>query len=283
MSEYSALVGYQCVTCEQTYGPDELLYVCPRCGPLDGTLDARYDQRLLQEQFGPKVLRERPGWSVWRYHEMLPIRDPDAKPHVPVGLTPLYAVPEPLLAGLAAPSPAEAPMALPARLWIKDDTRHPSGSTKDRATVMALARARELKVTVIAAASTGNAASSLAALAAPTGLCCIIFAPAGAPEAKLVQIRAHGARLFAVHGTYDEAFDLCWSLSQRTRMYSRNTAVNPVLGEGKKTIALEIWEQLGYRAPDVVVIPVGDGCILGGIAKGFRDLLDAGWIERLPG
>jgi threonine synthase len=171
---------------------------------------------------------------------------------------------------------------LPERLWIKDDTRHPSCSSKDRATTVALARARELDVHVIAAASTGNAASSLAALAAPAGVCCLIFAPASAPPAKLVQVRIHGARLFAVDGTYDQAFDLCAELCAATGIYSRNTATNPVLGEGKKTIALEIWEQLGYRVPDAVFVPVGDGCIIGGVAKGFSDLLDLGLIPRLP-
>ena len=280
MERYSAVTGLRCISCARTYAPEELLYVCPACGPLEGTLDLLYDLEWLAAHFGPGVLRQRDDRTLWRYHELLPIRDPRACLDLPVGMTPLWKVADGVRERLERrPSTTSA---LPARLWIKDDTRHPSGSAKDRATMMALGRARELGVDLIAAASTGNAASSLAALSAAAGVGCIIFAPASAPEAKLVQIRIHGARLFAVEGTYDEAFDLCWELCRRTGTYNRNTAVNPVLGEGKKTIALEIWEQLGYRAPDAVVVPVGDGCILGGVAKGFRDLLDLGWIERMP-
>lgn len=296
MHRYSAFTGLRCVSCGLTYAPDELLYVCPECGPLAGTLDVRYDLEWLSAHFGPGVLRQRDDRTLRRYHELLPIRDPGACLDLPVGMTPLWKVPEGVrerlgrgpatarddVATARGEAAAATASALPVRLWIKDDTRHPSGSAKDRATMMALGRARELGVDLIAAASTGNAASSLAALSAAAGIGCIIFAPASAPEAKLVQIRIHGARLFAVEGTYDEAFDLCWELCRRTGIYNRNTAVNPVLGEGKKTIALEIWEQLGFRAPDAVVVPVGDGCILGGVAKGFRDLLDLEWIERMP-
>jgi threonine synthase len=119
-------------------------------------------------------------------------------------------------------------------------------------------------------------------VAARAGLPCFIFVPASAPRAKLAQIRAHGARLFAVRGSYDEAFDLCAEVCRRFHLYNRNTATNPVLGEGKKTLALEIWEQLGSRAPDAVLAPVGDGCILGGAHKGFRDLRELGLIPGLP-
>jgi len=167
-------------------------------------------------------------------------------------------------------------------MWVKDETRHPSGSAKDRATAVAIAHARAIRAPGIAAASTGNAASSLATFAAHAAMPCFIFAPASAPPAKLIQIRAHGARLFAVEGTYDDAFDLCARACERHGWYSRNTASNPYLGEGKKTAAFEIYEQLGDRAPDAVVVPVGDGCILGGVYKGFRDLRDLAWIDRMP-
>jgi threonine synthase len=187
-----------------------------------------------------------------------------------VGMTPLYRL---------SPRAGRPPLA---RLWIKDDTRLPSGSSKDRASLLAVAGARERGAGTIAAASTGNAASSIALLCAAAGLDCTILAPATAPPAKLLQIRAHGARLIAVEASYDDAFDLCAELCKRCGFYSRNTATNPVLGEGKKTIALEIWEQLGYRTPGWVVVAAGDGCILGGIEKGFRDLLEIGLIDRPP-
>ena len=282
MERISAFSGLACVTCGREFAPDEALYTCPSCGPLAGTLDVLYDREWLAGRFGPEILAGRAEPSLWRYREILPIRRPDAIPYPPVGMTPLRRVPDELLPHLAAPAPGETAVPLPERLWIKDDTRHPSCSAKDRATTVALARARELDAPVIAAASTGNAASSLATLAAPAGVCCLIFAPASAPPAKLVQVRIHGARLFAVDGTYDQAFDLCAELCAATGIYSRNTATNPVLGEGKKTIALEIWEQLGFRVPDAVLVPAGDGCIIGGVAKGFSDLLDLELITRLP-
>lgn len=266
MARDCAFIGLRCVSCGRTFEPDALLYTCPGCGPLGGTCDVLYDVAWLKTHFTREILAARREPGLWRYRELLPIRRPDARLDLPVGGTPLRRVSD----------------EVQARLWIKDDTRHPSASAKDRASLVALARARELGVDTIAAASTGNAASSLATLAAAVGMRALIFAPAAAPEAKLVQIRIHGARLVAIEGTYDQAFDLCWDLCARRGIYNRNTAVNPVLGEGKKTIALEIWEQLGGRAPDVVVVPAGDGCILGGVAKGFRDLLELGWIERLP-
>jgi threonine synthase len=274
MSEerHSAFNALRCVTCDRAFDPDEVLYTCPDCGPLLGTLDVLYDIPWLRARINPGKLAARRDATLWRYHELLPIRKPEAIVPIPVGMTPLYEFPGEMADGKGPPG----------RLWIKDDTRHPSGSAKDRATAVGLARARELGLTTVAAASTGNAASSLATLAAPAGADCFIFAPATAPLAKLIQIRIHGAHLVAVQGTYDDAFDLCMSLCERSRLYNRSTAVNPVLGEGKKTIALEIWEQLGYRAPDVVLVPVGDGCILGGVAKGFQDLLDLGLIERVP-
>jgi threonine synthase len=266
----SGFIGLRCVSCGRAFEPDEILYVCPGCGPVGGTLDVLYDLAWARERFTPAILRGRREicGGVTRYREILPIRREGAFPDIPVGMTPLYRPPERL--GLAP------------NVWIKDDTRHPSGSAKDRASVVAVARARELGASVIAAASTGNAASSIATLAAHAGLGCVIFAPAAAPEAKLVQIRMHGAMLLAVDGTYDQAFDLCREVASRTGWFNRNTATNPVLGEGKKTIALEIWEQLGYRAPGAVLVPVGDGCVIGGVAKGFEDLRDLGLIPKVP-
>jgi threonine synthase len=267
---YSYIRSLSCVTCGRDFDPDEHAQTCPACGPLLGTLDVLYDLQPLRGGFTPDGLRPRPESTLWRYHELLPIRDSGRLAGIPVGMTPLYRLPRAL-----APD-------VPAGLYVKDDTRMPSASSKDRATAVALAHAREIGAPAVAAASTGNAAASLAALAAGAGLPVCLFAPASAPPVKLAQIRVHGAALFAIEGTYDEAFDLCGAVCERLGFYNRNTAVNPYLGEGKKTLALEIWEQLGYRAPAAVVIPVGDGCILGGVYKGFRDLADLGLIERVP-
>lgn len=270
MDEFSHIKGLKCVTCGQEYGVDELSYTCPDCGAISGTLDAVYDKDRLAASFSPTILKERTEPTIWRYHEILPIRDPDALVHLPVGMTPLYWL------------DFDPEFAAPKRLLVKDDTRHPSGSVKDRATAVGIARAREIGASAVATASTGNAASSLAMFASRTGLRCHIFVPATAPPAKLVQVRAHGATLFAVEGTYDQAFDLCTAACGQMGFYNRNTAVNPFLGEGKKTISLEIWEQLGFRAPETIVVPVGDGCVVGGVYKGFRDLLELELIKRMP-
>lgn len=269
----SRLIGYRCVSCGNDLGLDGNPMTCPACGTLAGTLDAAYDLAALRREFTTEALRADPEPTLRRYRSILPIRDAGAYPAIPVGMTPLYPLP---VRDLPGPAP------MPARVLVKDDTRNPSGSTKDRATAIGVARARELGARAVAAASTGNAASSLATFAAREGLACLIFVPESAPAAKLTQIRIHGATLFAIQGTYDAAFDLCMEACARLGLYNRNTAVNPALGEGKKTLALEIWEQLGYRAPDVVVLPSGDGCILGGVHKGFRDLLSIDLIPRLP-
>jgi threonine synthase len=167
-------------------------------------------------------------------------------------------------------------------LWIKDDSRNPSGSTKDRASLLVVAKAVEYGIDTLATASTGNAASALAAVAAAAGRRAIVFVPADAPEAKLVQMLAYGARVIRVEGSYDDAFELCCEACDAFGWYNRNTAVNPFTIEGKKTAALEIAAQLAPDECDVVVVPTGDGVILAGIAKGFSDLAVCGLISRAP-
>ena len=146
----------------------------------------------------------------------------------------------------------------------------------------AVAQAMQRGVATIAGASTGNAASSLAGLCSALGTQVVIFVPASAPAAKLAQLRTYGALVVAVEGSYDQAFDLCLAATQRFGWYSRNTAYNPVLSEGKKTVSFEILEQRRWRAPDWIAVPVGDGCILGGVAKGLRDLQAVGLMDRMP-
>jgi threonine synthase len=269
---FSFVTAMRCVTCGREEAFDALPPTCPTCGPIAGTMDVLYDVDAARAELTPDRLRERGDPTIWRYREILPIRNPWVIAPLPVGMTPLY----PLDKSFGIRSPFGL------RLLIKDETRNPSASAKDRASAVAVARAHEIEAEVIAAASTGNAASSVAMLAASARIPCVIFVPADAPPAKLAQIQAHGAVLFAVEGTYDEAFDLCSAACDAFGWYNRNTAVNPVLGEGKKTIALEVWEQLGFRAPDAMVVPVGDGCVIGGIAKGWRDLLDLGLVDRSP-
>jgi threonine synthase len=167
-------------------------------------------------------------------------------------------------------------------LWIKDDSRNPSGSTKDRASLLVVAKAIEYGIDTLATASTGNAATALAAVAAAAGRRAIVFVPTDAPAAKLVQMLAYGATVIRVEGDYDDAFELCCEACDTFGWYNRNTAVNPFTIEGKKTAALEIAAQLAPDECDVVVVPTGDGVILAGIAKGFSDLARCGLISRVP-
>jgi threonine synthase len=167
-------------------------------------------------------------------------------------------------------------------LWLKDDTRNPSGSTKDRASLLVVAKALEYGYTTVAAASTGNAATALAAVSAASGTPAVVFVPASAPRAKLVQMLNYGAEVLPVDGSYDEAFELSLSACAEFGWYNRNTALNPFTTEGKKTAALEIALAMVPEEPDVVVVPTGDGVILAGIARGFEDLARGGLMTKMP-
>jgi threonine synthase len=147
---------------------------------------------------------------------------------------------------------------------------------------MAVVKAAESGFEVITTASTGNAAAALSGICASVGRANVIFVPASAPAAKVAQLLAYGSTVFSVDGSYDDAFELCLQAASAYGWYNRNTAMNPYMSEGKKTAAYELSEQLGWAVPDAVFVGVGDGCIIGGLHKGFKDLLALGWIERLP-
>lgn len=259
----------QCPICQTTYQPDAVQYFCPRCGMV-GTLDVLYDYATLRTRLDRKRLLENREMSMWRYREMLPLAAETNPPPLRVGWTPLME------------SPRLADSLGVRRAWVKDDGLNPTASLKDRASAMVVARAVEQGIEVVSAASTGNAAAALAGVAASVGIKTIIFVPATAPEAKIAQLLVYGATVLLVEGTYDQAFDLCFEVSQQEGWYCRNTAINPYTTEGKKTVALEIAEQMDWNVPDVVVVSVGDGNILAGVYKGFWDLLQLGWIERIP-
>jgi threonine synthase len=231
-----------------------------------GTIDIIYDFKKLRATVpsGPFAR------DLWDWRDFLPIEPPESVRLLPVGATPLISA-----AKLAANIGVK-------RLWLKDDRLNPSASLKDRASALALAHAIHVGAKLIAAASTGNAASSLATLAASCQMTVVLFVPEAAPEAKLAQLLLHGARVIRIQGTYDEAFDLCAEICRRRGWYSRNTATNPMLAEGKKTVVLESISQLENEVPDLVMVPVGDGCILAGAHKAFLDLKDAGFVRRMP-
>jgi len=269
------LLGLRCTLCGAEYGMDEVEYVCPRHGD-DGILDVVYDYPSIARRINPQKLAASPTRSIWRYLRLLPV-DPGiveslvgGTPLGNVGWTPLYPAPR-LAARLGL-----------RHLWIKDDGRQPTASFKDRASALAVIKARERGTQVITTASTGNAAAALAGLCAAVSQQNVIFVPKTAPQAKIAQLLIYGATVLLVDGTYDDAFELCLQAAPEFGWYNRNTAYNPYMSEGKKTVVYEIWEQLGFSTPDVVLVPVGDGCIIGGVHKGFKDLLALGWIERMP-
>jgi threonine synthase len=265
------VTGFRCVVCDRRLLANFAGYTCPDCGD-EGILDVEYDYERAAPDFNADALAANPRRDLWRYAALLPARPPEPWPGLPVGNTPLIQ---------AARLGEHVGLA---DLWVKHDGLLPTGSLKDRASAMAVAQALERGASIVAGASTGNAASSMAGLAAPAGLRTVIFVPASAPAPKLAQLRTYGALVVAVQGSYDQAFDLCLAATRRFGWYSRNTAYNPVLSEGKKTVVFEVAEQMGWRAPDWIAVSVGDGCILGGVGKGLRDLhhLGLGLLDRLP-
>lgn len=259
----------RCVVCGRSYRPDEVAYTCPVCGQA-GTLDVCYDFDALRRMVAREDIERSPDRSMWRYRALMPLASEAAVPPLTVGGTPLYDAPRVASAlGLA-------------QVWVKDDGRNPTGSLKDRASALIVARAMAEGIRVVTTASTGNAAAALAGLAASVGLPAVIFVPETAPEAKIAQLLTYGATVLLVKGNYDRAFDLAVAAAERYGWYNRNTGMNPYTLEGKKTVAFEIAEQLGWRMPDAVVVSVGDGNIISGVHKGFRDLHALGWIDRIP-
>ncbi|MEE8341377.1 MAG: threonine synthase, partial [Candidatus Neomarinimicrobiota bacterium] len=261
------ILGYKCVGCGKDYPVKPFLYQCPKC---NSNLDVQYNYELIREIWTVADLKQFPYQSLWRYHPLLPVENPPENLSMRSGGTPLLSFPG-LLTDIGK-----------VNLYVKDDTRNPSGSLKDRATEVGIRHADELGYNTIVAASTGNAAASLAALAAYYEKKAVILAPASAPPAKLTQILQYGAILYPVDGTYDDAFDLSMQVAKANDWYSRSTGINPVLAEGKKTVGLEIAEQLDWQVPDKIFVPTGDGCIIAGIYKAFLDLVRIGWISTLP-
>lgn len=265
----SFVTHLQCTICGEHYAVGEVQYTCPRCGEA-GTLDFRFDLPRLSDQITPDDISANKRLDMWRYAPLLAVNDEKFIPPLPVGWTPLIA------------APRLADMLHVKELWIKDDGRNPTASLKDRASAMVVARAMEMNADVITTASTGNAAAALAGICASVGKKAVIFVPASAPQAKIAQLLVYGATVLLVQGTYDEAFDLCVEAANEYGWYCRNTGMNPYTSEGKKTAAFEIAEQLGWQAPDVLVVSVGDGSIIGAQYKGFADLAALGWTQKTP-
>lgn len=257
--------GYRCVACSKTQSADFDGYTCPACG---NNLDITYDYAAVVDAIEHSGLDQ--ARYLFTYAPFLPVRAPRRRFPLRIGATPLY------------PAKRLGESYGLRNLFLKDDTLNPSASSKDRASAIVARRAIDIEADVISVASTGNAGSSMACVAAATGLNAIIFVPESAPPAKLTQALSFGATVLAVRGNYDDAFDLCLAASQEFGWLNRSTGHNPFTREGKKVCAYEIWEALDGRVPDRIVVPTGDGNLLSGMWKGWSDLKAIGLIDRVP-
>lgn len=276
-------IGYRCSLCNAEYLPGQVTYTCPKDG---GNLDVLLDYDSIRQKFQPEDLTCRAEDSLWRYLPLLPVPDPGGAgtPIRSVGWTPVYSLRR-LAQGLGLE-----------HLWLKDESRNPTASFKDRASAVVVARAREIRAEIVVTASTGNAGVALAGMSAAVGQKAIIFAPRSAPPAKVAQLLVYGAKVILVDGSYDDAFDLTVKAADEFNWYCRNTGYNPFTAEGKKTAAFEIWEwwngenreqrlensEAIIHSPLTIFVSVGDGNIISGTHKGFKDLQALGWMEQTP-
>lgn len=263
------LSHYRCTQCGRKYAKDKLQYLCDDCSrdykpgmPLLGVLEAVFDYQAIARAWKHKP-------HPWLFSAV----DPQYYCPIPVGNTPFFRVRR----LESSVYDRDIPW-----LWLKFDGLNPSGSYKDRASQLVVADAVQKNIMEIVAASTGNAASSLACIGASVGCHIVIFAPESAPPAKLIQIQAYGATLHKVKGTYDDAFIAALEYTHHHNCLCRNTGYNPLTIDGKKSAGLEIFIENGHKVPDWIVVPVGDGVILTGIYKAFLDLQRAGITTKLP-
>jgi threonine synthase len=257
--------GLRCRECGRGY-PAEALHVCDFCfGPLEVT----YDYERVAAAISRDSIAAGPR-SIWRYAELLPVSDA-APVDLGAGFTPLVRA-DRLGAELGL-----------GELWIKDDTANPTGSFKDRVVSVALTKARQLGFKIAACASTGNLANSVAAHAARAGMESVVLIPHDLEAAKVMMTAVYGGRVIAVEGSYDDVNRLCAELTSEQPSWAFvNVNVRTYYAEGSKTLAFEVAEQLGWQAPDHVVVPIGSGSQLTKVAKGFEELAKVGLLDVNP-
>ena len=259
----------ECTICGAEYDPNQIIYTCPEHDDVSGILEVNYDYDVIDENFDAELdgdIR-----SQWKYEAFLPVDDDAERVTLDEGGTDLYD----------APTLSDE---LGVTTLVKDDGRNPTGCFKDRASSIAVTKAKHAGREIITCASTGNAAASLSGYAARGGLDCRIFVPGDAPAGKLAQPLVYGADVLAVEGTYDEAYDLSVTVTEEYGWYNRNAAINPFQVEGKRTVGHELAEQSVVRGevPDWVVFSMGDGCTIAGAWKGFKEFYDLGYVDDYP-
>ncbi|TFH03000.1 MAG: threonine synthase [Calditrichales bacterium] len=259
-----------CVNCGKEFTSEQMHYTCDKCGDIAGTLEITYNYDQIKPVLTQAQLEQNRLQNIFRYLPLLPIGKENVITGLRIGMTPL------------SENITLAQEYNVANLYLKDDSFNPSLTLKDRASAISLIKAREFGYRTVATASTGNAAASMACLGAHMGLQTVIFVPESIPPAKRLQLQVYGAKIVIVKANYDAAFDLFRQVSQEKNWYNRSTAINPYNIEGKKTVAFEICEQLDFKVPDLIFVPVGDGSIISGVWKGLKDFYRIGLIDHLP-
>lgn len=258
---------YVCSDCGRVYKTDDIMYLCPECSKDN---DGRtFSKGNLIVELTDEVLKKAGKKEHVTAEDFYPYEVKHSK-EFPIGITPLVEAKR-----------------LNSRSGLKNtlyklDSQLISGSFKDRASYLVAEQALCHNEKKIALASTGNAGAAMSAVGGALGLDIILFVPENAPINKLMQSVLYGAHVVPVKGSYDDAFNLSIEYTKRFGGINRNTAYNPMTIEGKKSISIELFEQMGRKAPDAIYVPVGDGCIIAGVAKGFMDLKKAGLIDTLP-
>jgi threonine synthase len=270
---------FECTTCSAKYEQNEVQYLCPKCEkentpdlPPRGVLKTLYHYGKIKHLAKAQKLFDK--LKEKEFRELLPIESERSLSLLKVGKTPLYE-----LSSAAFPFCNSDSVF---QVLLKDDSQNPTFSFKDRASEVVCAVAKEKGYKTIVTASTGNAGSSLAGICAAQKMNAVIFIPTSAPKAKFAQISMYGARIVSVDGTYDDAYEMSREASKNFGWYNRNTAYNPFTIEGKKIVSFELFQQMKHEIPDRIFVPVGDGCIISGIYKGYEDLLKLGLIEKIP-
>ncbi|HYW00486.1 MAG TPA: threonine synthase [Candidatus Acidoferrum sp.] len=257
-----------CLDCKTNYGPESRQYNCAKCG---GILEVSYNPEFLKETISIKTF-QRDSHDLWKYFDLLPILRKESTITLNEGQTPLIATPR-----------IEQQYGLK-EFYLKDETRNPTCSFKDRPNAVGISKAREFGANTIAIASSGNAAASLSAYAAKAAMNCVVAVPAAVSQAKLTQILVFGAIVVKVNGSYSNSFNLITNACENYGWHNLTSvsSANPYQVEGDKTVAYEICEQLNWKTPDWVVIPLGAGPLLVGAFKGFKELQQLDLIKNLP-
>lgn len=261
--------GMVCVRCGRDFDLLKRALWCPDCG-MEGILDVQYDYNSIGKILTPARLAQTTIRTQWRYLPLLPVRGSKRVPPLEVGWTPLYEA-----TTLAQTVGMD-------QIWLKDEGKNPTGSVEDRATAVAVTRAREDNYSMVTCGTTGNTALSAAAAAASVGLRTMLFISHDAPDGYIAQLLLFGCEVFVVEGGYEDAIRLSLRCAEEYGWYNCNKAINPFLAEGEKTVTFEMAEQMRWAVPDCIVVAVAEGCTIAAVWKGYCEMKQLGWISRLP-